>query len=128
MSQEQQPRRKQPDQGVDPINYGDVFNVTGDLAGQPVAPQDAAMMQSAEVSVFGQPQTGGPGEAMQAAAAWNKRAGLVGHSDVSDGVSIQGVAVTESSVPGGRVVTQSVAGQVSTRVVIHLWITNYFRR
>ncbi|KAI4311282.1 hypothetical protein MLD38_036187 [Melastoma candidum] len=117
MSQEQQPRRQQPNQGVDPIKYGDVFNVSGELADQPVAPQDAAMMQSAEASIFGQPRTGGPGEAMQAAAAWNERAGLVGRSDISDAAAIQGVAVTETGVPGGRVVTESVAGQVVRQFV-----------
>jgi len=41
MSQEQP--RCPKDQ--DPIKYGDVFHVSGNLAKKPVAPEDAAMMQ-----------------------------------------------------------------------------------
>ncbi|GFZ08843.1 seed maturation protein [Actinidia rufa] len=46
MSQEQ-PRRPQdvfPEQ--EPIKYGDVFQVSGDLADKPIVPQDADMMQT----------------------------------------------------------------------------------
>ncbi|OEL34736.1 hypothetical protein BAE44_0004246 [Dichanthelium oligosanthes] len=58
-----QPRRPQgealqaPDQ---PIKYGDVFDVTGELANHPVAPRDAALLQSAEQAVLGLAQKGGP--------------------------------------------------------------------
>lgn len=31
----------------EPIKYGDVFLVSGELASKPIAPGDAAMMQSA---------------------------------------------------------------------------------
>ncbi|KAF7850187.1 hypothetical protein BT93_L5766 [Corymbia citriodora subsp. variegata] len=121
MSQEQ-PRRPQKEEeqqqqgrrqrGVEPIKYGDVFSVSGDLASKPIAPQDAAMMQSAEAAVLGQPQRGGPADAMQAAAAWNEKAGLVGRRDRTNIATEEGITVTETGVPGGRIVTERVAGQV----------------
>lgn len=69
MSQEQQQtpqdlgEQQQGHQG-DPIKYGDVFNVSGELASKSVMPQDAAMMQTAEAMVFGQTRKGGPAAAM----------------------------------------------------------------
>ncbi|KAF8016797.1 hypothetical protein BT93_H2112 [Corymbia citriodora subsp. variegata] len=114
MSQDQ-PRR--PEQGRatghEPIKYGDVFNVSGDLASKPVAPQDAAMMQTAETVVFGQTQKGGPAAVMQSAAARNARAALVGRRDATDVTVDQGVTVTETDIPGQRIITESVAGQLS---------------
>ncbi|XAR57251.1 hypothetical protein NMG60_11025316 [Bertholletia excelsa] len=112
MSQEQ-PRRPQERSGhQEAVKYGDVFPVFGDLAAKPIAPQDAAMMQSAEASVFGHTQKGGPAAAMQAAATVNERAGLVRHSQVTDVTGDKGVTVTATDYPGARVVTESVAGQV----------------
>nr|GMD72569.1 late embryogenesis abundant protein D-34-like [Ipomoea batatas] len=108
MSQEQ-PRR--PEQ-MEPVKYGDVFGVSGELADKPIAPQDAAMMQSAETAVLGQTQKGGPAAAMQAAAKVNVRAGVVSPDDVSSPAGNQGVTVTETDVPGSRIITESVAGQV----------------
>jgi hypothetical protein len=35
------------------VKYGDVFDVSGELAAQPVAPRDAALLQSAEDTVQG---------------------------------------------------------------------------
>ncbi|EYU41481.1 hypothetical protein ABFS82_07G032100 [Erythranthe guttata] len=114
MSQEQ-PKRPQ-DQGgelQEPIKYGDVFQVSGELAAKPIAPEDAAMMQAGETQVFGQTQKGGPAATMQAAATLNERAGLVGHRDVSDVVAgKEGVAVAETALPGARIITESVGGQV----------------
>ncbi|POO02159.1 Seed maturation protein [Trema orientale] len=49
---------------------------------------------------------------MQSAAAQNERAGVVGHVDVSDVAAVEGVTVTETDVPGYRIVTESVGGQV----------------
>ncbi|KAK7280116.1 hypothetical protein RJT34_25178 [Clitoria ternatea] len=109
MSQEQ-PRR--PQQGHDPIKYADVFDVSGDLAKKPVAPEDAAMMQSAETRVLGQTQPRGAAAMMQSAANKNERAGLVGHHDVNDVPGDRGVTVTETRVPGRRIVTEAVGGQV----------------
>ncbi|XP_008797343.2 late embryogenesis abundant protein D-34-like [Phoenix dactylifera] len=121
MSQEQ-PRRtqlKQAETGAraqgEPIKYGDVFNVQGELAREPVAPGDAAMMQSAENQIIGQTQKGGPASVMQSAAARNERAGLVGRRDVSDVPADQGVTVTETDLAGHRIVAESVGGQVVGR-------------
>ncbi|GJN40631.1 hypothetical protein PR202_gb29877 [Eleusine coracana subsp. coracana] len=110
MSQEQ-PRRPSEQQVVDAVRYGDVFPVSGGLAGQPIAPQDAATMQSAENMVFGQTLKGGPAAAMQSAATANERLGVVGHGQATDVTAVQGVTVSETRVPGGRMVTEFVAGQ-----------------
>ncbi|KAL3827968.1 hypothetical protein ACJIZ3_016770 [Penstemon smallii] len=53
MSQEQ-PHRPEA------VKYGDVFQVSGELASKPIAPQDAAIVQSAENVVIGQTPKGGP--------------------------------------------------------------------
>lgn len=109
MSQEQ-PRR--PQAGQDPIKYGDVLPVSGDLAQKPITPEDAAMMQSAESRVLGQTQPGGVAAVMQSAATRNEQAGIVGHKDVTDVAGDRGVTVTETQVPGRRIITESVGGQV----------------
>lgn len=106
-----QDQQKQP-QNVQPVKYGNVFPVSGELASKPIAPKDAAMMQTAENSVFGQTQKGGPAARMQAAATVNERAGIVAHDDASDAAAHQGVSVTDTELPGARVVTESVGGQV----------------
>ena len=110
-------------QGQDPqqaaIRYGHVFAVTGDLAGQPIAPRDAAAMRSAEDSVPGvqAPEGAGGGfssaTAMETAAAYNEAVGAVRPGQTSDAAAAaQGIIVTQTAVPGGRVVTEFVAGQV----------------
>ncbi|KAL6217419.1 hypothetical protein ACLB2K_010636 [Fragaria x ananassa] len=76
MSQEQQHRPQQGDQ-LEPIKYGDVFNVSGELASKPIAPRVTATMQAAENVVLGETQKGGPAAVMQSAATYNERAGLV---------------------------------------------------
>ncbi|XP_066357983.1 late embryogenesis abundant protein D-34-like isoform X2 [Miscanthus floridulus] len=94
------------------VRYGDVFPaVSGGLAEKPVAPQDAATMQSAENLVFGHTLRGGPAAAMQSAATANERMGAVGHDQATDATAVQGVTVSETCVPGGRIVTEFVAGQ-----------------
>ncbi|XP_024021223.1 late embryogenesis abundant protein D-34-like [Morus notabilis] len=108
----EQPRRPQAGRDEEAVKYGDVFNVSGELASKTVAPRDAAMMQSAETTVLGQTQKGGPAATMQSAATQNERAGVVGHVDASDAAEDRGVSVTETDVPGYRIVTESVAGQV----------------
>ncbi|KAL3727239.1 hypothetical protein ACJRO7_032043 [Eucalyptus globulus] len=119
MSQDQPRRPEQGQAGREPIKYGDVFPVSGDLASKPVAPQDAAMMQTAETVVFGQTQKGGPAAVMQSAATRNARAGLVGRRDATDVAADQGVTVTEANVPGQRIVTESVAGLLKNRSQNH---------
>ncbi|KAJ3699953.1 hypothetical protein LUZ61_003658 [Rhynchospora tenuis] len=114
MSQDQ-PRRAQEqhhhNQG-EGIKYGDVFRVSGDLAGKTVAPRDASVMQSAENIVLGQTQRTGPAATMQAAAARNERTGVVGHYQDTDISQEKGVTITETIVPGGRIITEFIAGQV----------------
>ncbi|GAB2220086.1 hypothetical protein Drorol1_Dr00007729 [Drosera rotundifolia] len=113
MSQAQQQRpQQQQGGGPNPIKYGDVFDASGYLASQPVAPADAAMMQSLETAVFGETQKGGVAATMQAAAVFDERVGVVGHMDVSDPAADQGVTVTQVDVPGEWIFTESVGGQV----------------
>ncbi|GMI66511.1 responsive to abscisic acid 28 [Hibiscus trionum] len=107
----QQPQRPGADQSHDqtePIKFGDVFNVTGELASKPIGPQDAAAMQSAENTVLGQTTKNGPAAAMQSAATANERAGFVCHNQPGD----QGVSVIKSNQDGWVLVTESVGGQV----------------
>ncbi|XP_054785023.1 late embryogenesis abundant protein D-34-like [Prosopis cineraria] len=112
MSQEQPRRGAEDDQ--EPIKYGDVFvNVKGsELASKPVAPRDAAIMQSAEAQVLGATQKGGPAALMESAAAINERVGLVSHYAVTNLARNQGVTISETNEGRGRVVTQTLGGQV----------------
>ncbi|XP_058770893.1 late embryogenesis abundant protein D-34-like [Vicia villosa] len=113
MSQEppQRPRADQfPEQ--QPIKYGDVFNVTGELASQPIKPRDAALMQAKENQALGQTQKGSPAAVMQSAAAVNTATGLVHRDDISDIARNQGVSISESKVGGNRVITESIGSQV----------------
>lgn len=109
---------KAPAAQQEPIKYGDAFPVKGELAGQPIAPRDAAAMRSAEDSVPGVqvPQESGGGFSagafMESAAAYNQAVGAVGPGQASDAVAKHGVNVTQDAVPGGRIVTEFVAGQV----------------
>ncbi|KAL5782623.1 hypothetical protein ACOSP7_007652 [Xanthoceras sorbifolium] len=121
MSQEQQQRRPQQNedqqqrsQGAqrEPIKYGDVFVVSGELANKPVAPRDAAMMQAAESTALGQTQRGGPADVMTCAAEINEQAGLVDRGYATDIAKDKGVTITGTEVPGARIVTESFAGHV----------------
>lgn len=101
------------------IRYGHVFAVTGDLAGQPISPRDAAAMRSAEDSVPGVqvPEAAAGGgfsaaTAMETAAAYNQAVGAAGPGQASDAAAVHGISVTQTAVPGGRVVTEFIAGQV----------------
>ncbi|XP_027363782.1 late embryogenesis abundant protein D-34-like isoform X2 [Abrus precatorius] len=104
--------QQQPQRPQDPIKYGDVFNVSGELASKPIAPRDAALMQATENQAFGQTQKGGPAAVMQSAATVNTSAGLVGRRDISDVARDQGVSISETKVGGNRVITESVGTQV----------------
>ncbi|KAK4855292.1 hypothetical protein QYF36_005754 [Acer negundo] len=106
------PRRPQAAEQEVPVKYGDIFNVSDELADKPVKPEDASMMQTAESTIFGKTKKGGPASAMQSAANQNERAGLVGHHDVTDIAGEQGVSVSEIDVPGSRIITEAVGGQV----------------
>ncbi|XP_031473473.1 late embryogenesis abundant protein D-34-like [Nymphaea colorata] len=114
MSQRQPQRPSDTPQGqtrTEPIKYGDVFDVSGGLSEQPVAPRDAAMMQSAESRTLGEIPKGGAAATMQSAARRNENAGLVDHDERSAAAQ-ERMTVSERAVPGGRVVTESVGGQV----------------
>ncbi|GAY58299.1 hypothetical protein CUMW_185980 [Citrus unshiu] len=99
MSQEEPRRPREGQEPRGPIKYDDVFNVSGGLASKAVAPQDAAMMQSAETAAFGSTQPGGQAE----------RAGLVSRGDAA---ADQGVTITGTEIPAGRIITESLDGQV----------------
>lgn len=101
MSQEQQP-----------IKYGDVFDVSGELADKAITPRDAALMQATENQVLGQTLKGGPASVMQSAASVNTRAGLVDRNDASDVARNQGMSVLETKVGGNRVIRECVGDQV----------------
>ena len=104
----QAPERSQQE----PIKYGDVFQVQGELAEKAVTPRDAAMMQSAENAMLGHIQKGGAASTMTSAAMRNERAGLVDHNDISDNAGLRGVSITETDLPGKRIITESIGGQV----------------
>lgn len=95
-----------------PVKYGDVFNVSGQLASQPIAPQDAAALQAAETAVYGQTIKGGPASVLQSAADFNERRGVVGHDDMTGAVRDRGATIAEANIGGYRVVTEAVGGQV----------------
>ncbi|XP_054791754.1 late embryogenesis abundant protein D-34-like isoform X1 [Prosopis cineraria] len=112
MSQEQRRRLLQEE----PIKYGDLFNVQGELASMPVTPKDASMMQSAENAMLGKTLRGGAAAVMQSAAMKNERAGHVGHKDMTASAADLGVSVTETDLEGKRVIVESFGGQVIQRV------------
>ncbi|KAF8775659.1 hypothetical protein HU200_004440 [Digitaria exilis] len=116
-----QPRRPQghaPQVPEDkPIKYGDVFDVSGELAAYPVAPRDAALLQAAEQETLGQTQKGGPAAVLQSAATVNTRAGHVGKGQITGPIADAGATVVETELPGRRVVSESVAGQVLGKFV-----------
>ncbi|XP_023906079.2 late embryogenesis abundant protein D-34 [Quercus suber] len=120
MSQEKprRPREKQEQRDY-PIRYGDVFEVSGELASKPVAPHVAGLMETAEKTVFGETQMGGTATVMRAAANFNVRAGFV-DLEINDPTKVsvaQGVSVTQTDIPGRRIFTESVDRQVVGKYV-----------
>ncbi|KAI4349496.1 hypothetical protein L6164_010079 [Bauhinia variegata] len=114
MSQEKLRREGGQEEGG-PIKYGDVFNVSGGLASKPIAPRDAAIMQSAETQVLGETQRGGPASLMQSAATINEKWGYVKHKTATN----LGVAISETKQGGNRVITETLGGQVLGQYVEH---------
>ncbi|AES66601.1 seed maturation protein [Medicago truncatula] len=112
MSQEQPRRHEQ-----EPIKYGDVFNVSGELSSQPIAPRDAATMQSAEYRTFGQTRKDGPASLMTSAAQKNEDAGFIKHNTATNIARNEGVAVSETYDGGKRVITETLGGQVLGKFV-----------
>ncbi|KAM6578830.1 hypothetical protein CsatB_030667 [Cannabis sativa] len=112
MSQKQLPEKAAELEQLDPIKYGDVFNVQGELASRPIAPRDAAAMQAAENMVIGKTLKGGSAAVMESAAALNERLGLSGHNNASNLRREEGVTVSQKTRHGSRVVTEAIGGQV----------------
>ena len=102
--------QQQPEKPEEPIKYGDVFPVQGELADKPVAPKDAAMMQMAENSIFGHTQKGCAAAAMESAAMKNENAGFVGYEDIN---AEDDVTIKETELPGKHIITESVGNEVS---------------
>ncbi|XP_023526349.1 late embryogenesis abundant protein D-34-like isoform X2 [Cucurbita pepo subsp. pepo] len=120
--EQQQPRRSDDDERQESIKYGDVFNVSSDLAANPIAPQDARMMGHAETRVLGQVPQADPGDVMRAAAAHNVRVGLLPSRDISDAAKNQGIDLSETAVPGARVVTEFVGGQCLMPINLYMML------
>lgn len=110
MSQ-QQPQRPQEEE---PIKYGDVFDVSGQLSSQPIAPNDASAMQAAENMILGKTQKGGPASVMQSAAAVNLQHGVIGRDEGTPIAREQGVTISEAQIAGSRIITEAVGGEVHT--------------
>ncbi|XP_021281530.1 late embryogenesis abundant protein D-34 [Herrania umbratica] len=101
--------QQQPEKLQEPIKYGDVFPAQGEKAEMPVAPKDAAMMQTAENAMLGHNPKGYAASAMQSAAMQNEGAGFVCHEDLN---AESGVTIKETELPGKRVITESVGDEV----------------
>ncbi|KAF5176948.1 Late embryogenesis abundant protein [Thalictrum thalictroides] len=70
-------------------------------------------MQSNETPLLGHTLKGGPAVVMQSAATRKERTGVVGHKDLTDiAAGDQGMTAVETNLPGKRINTESVAGQV----------------
>ncbi|XP_020590719.1 late embryogenesis abundant protein 31-like [Phalaenopsis equestris] len=121
MNQNQQPRSPS-DYREEPIKYGDLFPVQGDLAGEPIRPRCAgllALMQTAETLLTGKTHKGGAASVMQSAATINELSGHVAHGDFTADPAVQGVTVTETEIPGGScIVSERVAGQTIVRFAV----------
>ncbi|XP_047953721.1 late embryogenesis abundant protein D-34-like [Salvia hispanica] len=97
------------------IKYGDVFDVSGELAAKAITPQDAAAMESAEKSVFGETQKSGMASVMKSVAELNEERGVVGHDDTTEAIREGGTQITETTVVGHRVISESIGGQLLGR-------------
>lgn len=100
---------------VEAIKYGDVFDVYGELAAKPIAPQDAAAVLSAEKLVLGESHKAGVASVMKAAAEENERRGLVGEGDITEAVREEGAVISETTIVGHRIICESIGGQVGWR-------------
>lgn len=109
MSQQEQPKRPQ-----EPVKYGDVFEVSGELADRRIAPEDARMMQAKETSALGHTQKGGIAATMQSAATANRRGGFVEPGVATYLDPDRGVSVEQTDVPGARVTKESIGVQVTS--------------
>ncbi|CAM8998124.1 unnamed protein product [Rhodiola kirilowii] len=104
MNQQEKPQR--------PIKYGDVFQVSGQLATEPIPTGDAATVQAAENLLMGQTYKGGPAAAMQSAARKNIEAGHVDRGQTTEILKQEGVSVSDTDAHGHRIVTEALGSQV----------------
>jgi len=95
---------------AEPITYGDIFSVSGEVEKEPITVKDAALMQSAETRAVGRSHKGSAAAIMQSAAEINERFGLVDRNRETIAAA-EGMAVIETQVPGQVVCTEFVAGQ-----------------
>ncbi|KAH0634935.1 hypothetical protein KY290_037199 [Solanum tuberosum] len=100
-----------------PVTYTDVFSVSSELGSEIIAPEDAAIMQSAESIALGHVPRGGPASLMQSAASQNERIGVVATNDITDFARKHGVTVSQVEVGGTRVVSESVGGEVVAQYI-----------
>ncbi|WMV47229.1 hypothetical protein MTR67_040614 [Solanum verrucosum] len=100
-----------------PVTYGDVFSVSSEVGSEIIAPEDAAIMQSAESIALGHVPRGGPASLMQSAASQNERIGVVATNDITDFAREHGVTVSQVEVGGTRVVSESVGGEVVAQYI-----------
>ncbi|PHT38069.1 Late embryogenesis abundant protein D-34 [Capsicum baccatum] len=100
-----------------PVTYRDVFSVTSELGSKSIAPQDAAIMQSAESIALGHIPKGGPASLMQSAVSQNESIGVVAPDDMTDFARDQGVTVSQVEVGGTRIVSESVGGEVIAQYI-----------
>lgn len=82
-----------------PVTYGNILGAREKLGTEPVTPEDAALMQSAEARTFGQTRKDGAASVMQAAAEENVKAGFVKEGEHSE-VAEEGVVAQEILIPG----------------------------
>lgn len=113
-------KEEEKPKNVEAIKYGDVFNVSGELAAKAIAPQDAATVEAAEKSVLGWIPKSGMATVMKSAADHNQRHGFVRHDDITDAVNDSGTEIAETTVVGHRLISESIDGQV-----IHLYSLFY---
>ncbi|KAG6400802.1 hypothetical protein SASPL_137645 [Salvia splendens] len=93
------------------IKYGNVFDVSGELAAKDITPQDAAAVESAEKSMFGETQKSGMASVMKSVAELNEERGVVGHDDTTETIREGGTQITETTVVGHRVISKSIGRQ-----------------
>uniref|UniRef100_A0A6N2KYW6 SMP domain-containing protein n=1 Tax=Salix viminalis TaxID=40686 RepID=A0A6N2KYW6_SALVM len=104
MSQRQQQRPHEP------IKYGDVFSVEGELAEKPVAPRDAAMTQTAENALMEQIQRGVRAPLVQSPPSLFQQGGTAG-------ITIGEVAEATALSCGQKPVEWSDAGAIQAAEV-----------
>ncbi|GMN73350.1 hypothetical protein TIFTF001_053017, partial [Ficus carica] len=79
-----------------PIKYGNVFNVSSQLASKPITPRFAAVAQAAENKVLGQTPNVSAASVMESGAAKNEQAGL---EPITIGEALEATAFSAANKP-----------------------------